>query len=245
MIIPGTPYDFPITGRFDPKRTALIIIDMQRDFCDPQGYMHTRGDDVSAARAIIPNIMAVREAASEASMTIIHTREGHRPDLSDLSESKRLKTARAGAEIGSFGPLGRLLIRGEPGWDFVPELQPLAGEIMIDKPGTGAFHDTDLQHVLINECIDNLVLVGVTTGVCVNSTAREANDRGYGVLVLSDCCAEPDPQYHDMAIKLLQIESGYLATVAMANDFLTALHAHRGHNLGASLDNPIKHLGSA
>lgn len=223
MQIAGTPYDFPIGGSFDPQKTALLIIDMQRDFCDPLGYMNVRGDDVSAARAIIPTIHKVRTAARTKGMTVIHTREGHRPDLSDLPSAKRLKTALAGAEIGSPGPLGRLLVRGEPGWDFIPELQPAVDEIIIDKPGTGAFHGTDLQHVLMTLGIENLILTGVTTGVCVTSTAREATDRGFNVLVLSDCCAEPDKSNHDIAIQLLMIEGGYLATVAHANALLNSL----------------------
>lgn len=222
MIIRGEPYDFPITGELDPRATALIIVDMQRDFCDPGGYMHVRGDDVSRARAIIPTIVIVRELASQSGMMVIHTREGHRPDLSDLPESKRQKTARAGAEIGGAGPLGRLLVRGEPGWDFVPELEPHAGAIVIDKPGTGAFHATDLDHVLRTKRIDNVVLVGVTTGICVSSTAREACDRGFNVLVLKDCCAEPDPVNHELAIKLLQIEGGYIAAIATADAFVAA-----------------------
>ena len=225
MKVRGTPYDFPITGQLDPETSALIIIDMQRDFCDPHGYMATRGGDVSAARAIVPRILAVRALAAAAGMRIFHTREGHRPDLSDLPESKRLKTARAGAEIGSQGPLGRLLVRGEPGWELIDELQPWQGEVVIDKPGTGAFHGTDLHHVLVTVGITSLILVGVTTGVCVTSTAREANDRGFNVLVLSDCCAEPNAREHDMAISLLQIEGGYLATTAPADAFVASLEA--------------------
>ena len=223
MIIPGRPYDFPITGNLDPQRTALMIIDMQRDFCNHSGYMHRRGGDVGPARAIIPRIRAVSEAARRVGMLIVFTREGHRPSLADLPESKRLKTALAGAEIGSRGPLGRLLIRGEHGWDFIDELRPSDNDLVIDKSGTGAFHGTDLDTALRNKGIQNLVLTGVTTGVCVSSTAREAADRGYGVLVLEDCCAEPDPEYHSIAIRLLQIEGGYLATVSTTNSLLAAL----------------------
>ncbi|QWA09206.1 cysteine hydrolase [Sodalis ligni] len=223
MIITGEPYDFPISGEMIPARSALLIIDMQRDFCDPQGYMNHRGDDITAARAIIPTIVQVRAAATQVGIRVIYTREGHRPDLSDLPQSKRLKTARAGAEIGMRGPLGRLLVRGEPGWDLVPELRPRDGEAVIDKPGTGAFHGTDLHHILTTSGIQNLILTGVTTGVCVSSTAREASDRGYGVLVLSDCCAEPDPSNHAMAIRLLKIEGGYMATVSTSLRFLCAL----------------------
>lgn len=225
MTIPAAPYDFPITGSLDPGRTALLIIDMQRDFCDHNGYMHARGDDVSAIRSVIPAITAVRRAALRAGMTIVYTREGHRPDLSDLPESKRLKTASAGAEIGTKGPLGRLLVRGEPGWDFIPELKPKPGDIVVDKPGTGAFYSTDLQHVLVTKGIENVILTGVTTGVCVSSTAREAADRGFSVLVLDDCCAEPDPSNHALAIHLLKIESGYLATVGTSDAFIKAVHA--------------------
>ena len=225
MKVTAQPYDFPIEAALRPERTALLVIDMQRDFCEPLGYMQSRGEDISAARAIIPIISRVRDAATAAGMTIIYTREGHRPNLSDLPDIKRLKTARSGAEIGSMGPLGRLLIRGEPGWDFVPELMPRAGETVIDKPGTGAFRSTDLQHVLLGAQIENIVLVGVTTGVCVTSTARDAADIGLGVLVLGDCCAEPDPANHEMALKLLQIEGGYIAAVSTAAAFEAALFA--------------------
>jgi nicotinamidase-related amidase len=223
MIIAAEPYAFPIGGSLVPERTALLIIDMQRDFCEPRGYLEARGDDISATRAIIPNVSRVREAAAGVGMKIIYTREGHRPNLADLPAGKRLKTARAGAEIGSRGPLGRLLIRGEPGWDFVPELTPERDDTIIDKPGTGAFRSTDLHHVLMAGRIENLILVGVTTGVCVTSTAREAADLGYGVLVLGDCCAEPDPVNHEMALKLLKIEGGYIAAVSSAAAFLGAV----------------------
>lgn len=226
MRVVAHPYDFPLDGAFDPKRTALIIVDMQRDFCEPHGYLQARGEDISATRAIIPTISHVRDAAARARMMIIYTREGHRPNLADLPECKLRKTARAGAAIGSVGPLGRLLIRGEPGWDFVPELRPRAEDTVIDKPGTGAFQSTDLHHVLIASRIESLVLVGVTTAVCVTTTAREAADLGYGVLVLGDCCAEPDSSNHEMALKLLQIEGGYVATVSPSAEFLKCLAPH-------------------
>lgn len=217
------PYPFPIDGGFDPKAAALVIIDMQRDFCDPAGYMGTRGDDVRAALALVPRIVALRQAARAAGMRVVYTREGHHADLGDLPSSKRAKTRRAGAEIGSQGALGRLLVRGEAGWDIVPALAPAADEAVIDKPGTGAFYATDLEHRLRVQGIDQLVIVGVTTGVCVSTTAREASDRGFNVLVLSDCCAEPDPRMHEIALELLQVESGYIATVAEACDLLKVL----------------------
>lgn len=223
MSVRAEPYDFPLGGPLDPRRTALLIVDMQRDFCEPHGYLHARGEDIAATRAIIPAIAAVRRAAEQAGMMLVYTREGHAPDLSDLPAVKRHKTARAGAEIGSDGPLGRLLVRGEPGWNFVPELLPRPQDVVIDKPGTGAFTSTELHDVLRVAGIENLVIVGVTTGVCVTSTAREASDRGFGVLVLGDCCAEPDPANHRMALKLLQIEGGYIATVSNADEFVRAL----------------------
>lgn len=229
MIIPGNPYDFPIEGALLPEKTVLMIIDMQRDFCDPSGYMHTRGGDLGPARAIIPRILAVRNACRQAGIEVVYTREGHRPNLSDLPHCKRRKTALAGAEIGSQGPLGRLLIRGEHGWDFIDELQPDEDEIVIDKAGTGSFHGTDLHDVLINKKIENLIITGVTTGVCIHSTVREASDRGYNVLVMEDCCAEPDQYTHDIAIQLLKVEGGYLSTISDSQQFLGAISQSPAH----------------
>jgi biuret amidohydrolase len=221
------PYPFPVEGRFDPRAAALVIIDMQRDFCDPDGYMGARGDDVGSAQALIPRISALRSAARAAGMTVVYTREGHHPDLGDLPASKREKTRRAGAEIGSVGALGRLLVRGEAGWSIVPALAPAAGEAVIDKVGTGAFYATELEHRLSVQGISQLVLVGVTTGVCVSTTAREASDRGFHVLVLSDGCAEPDPRMHDIALELLQVEGGYIAAVSDCAALLKVLSVHR------------------
>jgi biuret amidohydrolase len=226
MNVASEPYKFPIDGSFDPKEAALLIIDMQRDFCDPRGYMGSRGDDVMAAQALIPRILAVREAARAAGMKVLYTREGHRRDLGDLPSCKRAKTRRAGAEIGSEGSLGRLLVRGEPGWEIVPELEPDRDEAVIDKPGTGAFYATDLQHMLVTQGIAHLVLVGVTTGVCVSTTAREAADRGFNVLVVGDCCAEPDPRTHAIALELLVVEGGYIAAVSQSDALLQFLRRH-------------------
>lgn len=231
MRVPARPYDYPLAGGLVPEATALMIVDMQRDFCDPSGYMHTRGDDVAAARALVPRIRAVRAAAREAGMRIVYTRQGVRPDLTDLTEQHRLVTARAGAEVGSRGPLGRLLVRGEPGWEIIPELAPAPGEVVVDKAGTGAFYATDLHHLLVTSGIHNVILTGVTTGVCVQTTAREAADRGFAVLLLEDCCAEPDPANHSRAVELLAVEGGYMAAVADSGSLadtlaaLTAEHA--------------------
>lgn len=225
MTIKADPYDFPITGAFNPTETALLIIDMQRDFCDEHGYMSARGEDIRPAQEIIPRIQAVRDAAEKHGLTLVYTREGHRPNLSDLPENKRLITAMAGAAFGSDGPLGRLMVRGEPGWDFTDEMQPRDKDIVIDKSGTGAFHGTELATILSMRGIKNIILTGVTTGVCVNTTAREASDHGYNVLVLDDCCAESDPDNHRMAIQLLKIEGGFLATIGSSKDFLAALMA--------------------
>lgn len=221
--VQAQPYPFPIDAAFDPRSAALVIIDMQRDFCDPAGYMGRRGDDVAPAQRLIPRIQALRASARSAGMQVIFTREGHHPDLGDLPASKRAKTRRSGAEIGSAGALGRLLVRGEPGWDIVAELKPAVDEAVIDKVGTGAFYATELEHRLRVQGIDQVVLVGVTTGVCVSTTAREASDRGFNVLVLSDCCAEADPQMHEMALALLQVEGGYIATVAESAQLLDVL----------------------
>jgi nicotinamidase-related amidase len=221
--VSAQPYAFPVDGSFDPLKAALIIIDMQRDFCDPTGYMGRRGGDVSAARALIPRIANIRAAAKAAGMRVVYTREGHAPDLGDLPDCKRAKTRRAGAEIGSSGALGRLLVRGEIGWDIVPELAPAIDEAVLDKVGTGAFYATELEHRLRMQGIDQLVLVGVTTGVCVSTTAREAADRGFNVLVLSDCCAEPEPRMHEIALELLQVEGGYIATVGKSASLLDVL----------------------
>lgn len=234
MKVAAEPYAFPVEGSFEPQRTALLIIDMQRDFCDTRGYMSSRGDDVLSAQALIPRIREVREAARAAGMKVLYTREGHRPDLGDLPSCKRAKTRQAGAEIGSAGSLGRLLIRGEPGWEIISELSPAENEAVVDKPGTGAFYATDLQHLLVTQGIAHLVLVGVTTGVCVSSTAREAADRGFNVLVLSDCCAEPDARMHAIALELLTVESGYIAAITPSNALLQALR-HKVLTMGASI----------
>jgi biuret amidohydrolase len=175
--------------QFEPEQAALLCIDMQRDFLDPRGYSAVRGEDMSVGRTIIPRCRAVLDACRSAGLFIVHTREGHKPDLSDLHEAKQERSTGAGAPIGAAGPLGRLLVRGEYGHDFVDEMQPMPGEPVVDKPGFGAFYATELQEMLRAQGVTHVILLGVTTQCCVFSTLREAVDRGYRCLTLEDCTA--------------------------------------------------------
>jgi nicotinamidase-related amidase len=199
---------------------ALLIIDMQRDFLDPAGYIARSGVDVSGLRAIIPRVRRLLSAARERGIPVIHTREGHRPDLSDLSAIKRRRAAGAGAPIGSVGPLGRLLVRGERGHAIVDELAPLEGEVVIDKPGFGAFYATDLELVLRTAAITSLTLVGVTTDICVHSTLREAVDRGFDCVTVGDACAAADPDIHAAMLACIAGEGNILGRVANTQEIL-------------------------
>lgn len=220
--ISAEPYAFPYSGYCSPNNTALLIIDMQRDFCEPGGYIHQQGCDLSLTRSPIEPIRRVLATARSHGFPIFFTREGHRPDLSDLTPTKRWRSSQSGAEIGTSGPMGRLLVRGEPGWDIVPELKPLPEEQIIDKPGNGAFYATDLDVLLRLRGISNLILCGVTTAVCVHSTLREATDRGYDNLLLEDCCAENDPTLHQAAIQMMRLEGGIFGTIGTSQSFLEA-----------------------
>lgn len=221
--VDAEPYRFPAQGSCTSDNTAFLIIDMQRDFCEPGGYIGQQGYDLKAAREVITPIQRVLHAARSHGFMIVFTREGHRRDLSDLPKTKRLRSQNAGAEIGSPGPMGRLLVRGEPGWEIIPELAPLPGETVIDKPGYGSFYGTDLDIVLRNRGITNLVICGVTTAVCVHSTLREASDRGFDTLVLEDCCAENDPELHRAAINIVKLEGGIFGTVSTSKALLAVL----------------------
>jgi biuret amidohydrolase len=201
---------------------ALLIIDMQRDFLDPAGYIATSGVDVAGLRAIIPQVRGLLSAARERGIPVIHTREGHRPDLSDLPAVKRRRAAGAGAPIGSVGPLGRLLVRGEPGHAIVEELAPLAGEPVVDKPGFGAFYATDLEMMLRTAGITSLTLAGVTTDICVHSTLREAVDRGFDCVTVADACAAADPDIHAAMLACIAGEGGILGRVASMQETLAA-----------------------
>ncbi len=213
----------PYTFMFRPDRTALVIIDMQNDFCAPGGFGERLGNDISPARAIIPAISRVMAAARAAGLLIVHTREGHRPDLSDCPPSKLARSRRQGAGIGDEGPMGRILIRGEKGHAIVPELTPLPGEIIIDKPGKGAFYQTDLHHILQENHIESLILCGVTTHVCVHSTLREANDRGYECLVLEDATAAFDPADHAAALRMIWQQGGIFGWTSCSESVIKML----------------------
>lgn len=207
----------------DPARTALLVIDMQRDFLHPEGYAARAGLDIGPLRAAIAPVSRVLEAARAAHLTIVHTREGHLPDLSDCPPYKLERSRRAGAEIGSTGPMGRLLVRGERGHDFIDALQPRAGEIVIDKPGYSAFEHTPLHQVLVTRRIDTLVLTGITTEVCVSSTLRAAVDRAYRCVTVSDACASGDHTLHEAALRMIDVEGGVFGTVTDSQELIASL----------------------
>jgi biuret amidohydrolase len=205
------------------KSTALLVIDMQRDFLDPRGYAVRAGLDIAPLQAAIGPVRRLLDAARTSGMMVVHTREGHVPDLSDCPPYKLARSRNAGAEIGSPGPLGRLLIRGEPGHDFIDELQPAAGEIVIDKPGYSAFAHTDLDHRLRVRDIDTLLLSGITTEVCVSSTLRDAVDRGYRCVTIGDACSSGFPDLHDAALRMIAVEGGIFGTVSSSEKIAAEL----------------------
>jgi nicotinamidase-related amidase len=220
--MPQVPSAEPYEFAFDPSTTALLVIDMQRDFVDPGGFGEALGNDVSLlGRAVAPT-RRVLDAARAAGMLVIHTREGHRPDLSDCPPAK-LARGRLTSGIGDPGPMGRILIRGEYGHDIVDSLKPLPKEPVVDKPGKGAFYATDLEAMLRNRGITSLVVTGVTAEVCVQTTVREANDRGFECLVLSDCIASYFPEFYEMTLRMVKAQGGIFGWVAPSEAFLAAL----------------------
>ena len=202
-------------------QTALLVIDMQRDFLEPGGFGETLGNDVSRLAECIEPCRALLTAARRRGMLIVHTREGHRPDLSDAPPAKLARGAPS-MRIGEPGPMGRILIRGEPGHDIIPQLAPLAGEPVVDKPGKGAFYATDLQTILSHRRIETLIVCGVTTEVCVHTTVREANDRGYRCVVPADCCGSYFPEFHEMGLRMIKAQGGIFGWVSDSERLIAA-----------------------
>ena len=225
--IQADPYLWPFDGAALPSTLAIIVIDMQVDFCGKGGYIDSQGIDLANTRRAIAPIQAVLSAARRIpDILVIHTREGHRPELVDLPENKRWRSKQVSTGIGEPGPCGRVLVRGEPGWDIISELAPAPGEIIIDKPGKGAFFATDLEHILRTTGRTRLILCGITTDVCVHTTLREANDRGFEGLILSDATGATQEEHHQAALTMTSMQGGIFGVVSDSKTLVSALEAY-------------------
>ena len=221
--VEAEPYAWPYDGPVDPSKTALVCIDWQVDFCGPGGYVDTMGYDLKLTRAGLEPTATVLAAARAVGMTVVHTREGHLPDLSDCPPNKLWRSKRIGAGIGDSGPCGRILVKGEPGWEIVPEVAPIEGELVVDKPGKGAFYATNLDLLLRVAGVSHLIFTGITTDVCVHTTMREANDMGYECLLLEDCTGATDYGNYLAALQMVKMQGGVFGAVAPSSALLDAL----------------------
>ncbi len=228
LTVPAAPYDFPLNGGLSPATCALMVIDMQIDFCAPGGFMDRMGVDLAPLRAPIEPISRVLAAMRDKGFTVVHTRETFQPDLSDVQPHRRFRGVDGEAIIpGDPGPLGRSLIQGEPCWDIIPELAPRGGEAIFDKNAYGAFGSTDIHAYLAARGIANLVITGVTTNCCIHSNLREALDRGYDCLVLEDCCGATSTDSHDQSLAMMRSDDGVFGAIADSAALIEAIRAPR------------------